>query len=378
MFGSILGLILFVVFVIVIVIQLIYYWKYFVRVAFYKPLQHTSTQTNPVSIIICVRDESQNLIENLPLLLKQHYPYTHELVIINDNSLDNSQDIIEQYRKEYKHINVVHLTEEAKFMQGKKFPLSMGIKIAKHELLLLTDADCTPATDEWINSMQQCFKPGKEIVIGYGPYKKQKGLLNKIIRFETFHTALQYLSYALAGNAYMGVGRNLAYVKSLFTEHKGFAKHATVISGDDDLFVNTAATATNVAVNMDPKSFVYSNPKTTWKDWFTQKRRHMGTAKYYKPVHKMLLGVYSASQILLYPLFIATLILLWQQWPTFITVLSVFLIRYITLIIIWFNAMQKLQENDLKKWFWFFDIWMLFYFIRFAPAAFKKNTTQWK
>ncbi len=378
MLANPLNLIVFIFLAIIIIIQLGYYWYFFAKVAFYKQPTLSNTQTHPVSIIICLRDEAQNLIQNLPVILKQKYPFTHELILINDNSLDNSQEIIEQFKNEFKHINVINLTEEAKYMKGKKFPLSMGIKVAKYELLLLTDADCTPATENWLSSMQQCFSNEKEIVLGYGPYKKMPGMLNKIIRFETFHTALQYLSYALAGKAYMGVGRNLAYIKTLFTQQKGFAKHATIVSGDDDLFVNEASTPNNVAVNLDPNSFVYSNPKTTWAAWRLQKTRHMGTAKYYKPLHKLLLGIYSASQILLYPLFVTAFILLWQHWPLFIIAVSLFLVRYISLIIVWFKAMQLLKENDLKKWFWFFDIWMLFYFIRFAPSAFKKNTQQWK
>ena len=98
---------------------------------------------------------------------------------------------------------------------GKKFPLSIGIKEAKHEIVLLTDADCVPASEHWMFKMQDAFSNGVEVALGYGAYTKMPGLLNKIIRFETFHSALQYLSYALAGSTYMGVGRNLSYKKDL-------------------------------------------------------------------------------------------------------------------------------------------------------------------
>jgi glycosyltransferase involved in cell wall biosynthesis len=355
-----------------IAIQLFYFWYFFVRLTFYKTKETKNFQTHPVSLIICARDESPNLQNNLPAILAQQYPYTHELVVVNDSSYDDTQFVLEQFQKIYKHINIVQLTDKAKFVQGKKFPLSVGIKTSKYEVLLLTDADCTPASENWLSSMQSIFKDKIEIVLGYGPYKKRKGFLNKLIRFETFHTALQYLTYAMSGNAYMGVGRNLAYKKSLFYANKGFASHNNIPSGDDDLFVNKASNKYNTAINIDPESFTYSKPKTTWSEWRSQKVRHFSTSKHYKSVHKFLLGLYSFSQLLVYPSFIAALLLF--NW---IYVIPVFGIRLISLMIVWFGGMNKLQEKDLKPWFLIFDLWLFFYLLIFTPAIFKKTKNQW-
>src|SRR6185436_19414615 len=131
--------------------------------------------------------------------------------------------------------------------------------------------------------VQNCYKDNVEIVLGYGAYHKTKGLLNKLIRFETFHTALQYLSYALAGVPYMGVGRNLSYKKDLFLRNKGFASINHVPSGDDDLFINKVATKKNTKVLIDRDAITRSIPKTTWGAWLRQKARHYTTARYYKP-----------------------------------------------------------------------------------------------
>jgi glycosyltransferase involved in cell wall biosynthesis len=373
MFQNQWSLLFFILFCVVVVVQLFYYWYFFARLAFYKHSESESYQANPVSLIICARDEAHNLLKNLPGILAQQYPYTHELVVINDNSYDDSQYVLEQFQKTYKHINIIHLTEKAKFVQGKKFPLSVGIKASKYEVLLLTDADCTPATENWLSIMQSSFKDDKEIVLGYGAYKKKKGLLNKVIRFETFHTALQYLSYALAGIPYMGVGRNLAYKKSLFNAHKGFTSHNTIPSGDDDLFVNEAAHKSNIVVQINPDSFTYSKPKSTWSDWRKQKRRHFSTSKYYKPLHKFLLGLYTLSQFLFYPSLAAAI--LFFDWR-FVTAVAA--LRFISLMIVWFGAMNKLMEKDLKNWFLFFDIWLFFYFIKFAPSLLKKTKPDWK
>jgi hypothetical protein len=122
---------------------------------------------------------------------------------------------------------------------------------------------------------------------------KGPGALNKIIRFDTFHTALQYLSYALAGQPYMGVGRNLSYKKAVFLRNKGFSAINHVPGGDDDLFINKVATKENTAIVIDKDTFTLSDPKKNFGEWFRQKARHYTTAKYYKPRHKFLLGLYS-------------------------------------------------------------------------------------
>jgi glycosyltransferase involved in cell wall biosynthesis len=363
---------LFVGFCLVTVIQLFYYWFFFSRLAFYRAHEKTVTQTHPVSIVLCARDESRNLVANLPGILAQEYPYTHELVIVNDNSYDDSKFVLEQFQKEYKHMNVVTLTDRARFVQGKKFPLSVGIKASRYEVLLLTDADCVPASPHWIELMQQGFEEGTEVVLGYGPYKKRKGLLNKIIRFETFHTALQYLSYALAGKPYMGVGRNLCYRKELFYRHKGFSSHNTIPGGDDDLFINQSAHRHNTRIVINPDAFTYSRPKKTWSAWYKQKTRHYSTGRFYKAGHRFWLGLYAAAQFLFYPLMAAALLFCNWMW-----VVPAAALRLVSLMIVWFGAMNRLREKDLKPWFLFFDLWMMFYFILFLPATWKKVKPDW-
>jgi hypothetical protein len=220
--------------------------------------------------------------------------------------------------------------------------------------------------------MQDAFNNGVEIALGYGPYQKLPGLLNKLIRFETFHTALQYLSYALAGKTYMGVGRNLAYRKNLFFQNKGFSAINNIPSGDDDLFINKVANGKNTAIVIDPDTFTLSKPKLTWKDWRRQKTRHYTTGKYYKTSHKFLLGLYTFSFFLFYPLLAASVIFF--DWRfSFIP----FGVRFFVQAIIWNKAMKKLEEDDLMPWFWLLDIWMFFYYLIFFPALWKKPRKGW-
>jgi glycosyltransferase involved in cell wall biosynthesis len=363
--------ILFYLFVTITIIQLLYYWTFFQKVAFYKKKVKEKSQQHPVSVIVCARDEAGNIAHNLPGVLVQTYPSTHEVIVVNDNSEDETKYLLEELRKTFKHLQCVNLDYEAKLIPGKKYPLSIGIKEAKYEVVLLTDADCMPATEFWLQKMQDGYAEGIEIVLGYGSYNKRPGLLNKLIRFETFHTALQYLSYALAGTPYMGVGRNLSYTKKLFFQNKGFSSLNHVTGGDDDLFINMVATKNNTAVVIDPEAITLSEPKKIWKDWIRQKTRHYTTGKFYKSKHRFLLGIYAITHFLFYPLFFSSLFFNWRF------AIVIFLVRFITQGLIFYKGMEKLNEKDLWPWWWLFDMWMFVYYIIFTPSLFKKPRKSW-
>jgi glycosyltransferase involved in cell wall biosynthesis len=366
-------LIVFVVFCVLLFIRLFYISFFFTRLAFYKATPKTSFRTNAVTVIVCARDEAANLAKNLPGVLVQEYNSTHEIIVVNDNSFDDTKYLLEGLKKDFKQLHIVELTQEAKMIPGKKFPLSIGIKTAKHEIVLLTDADCVPASEHWINSMQGAYDDETEIVLGYGAYHKKNGLLNKLIRWETFHSALQYMSYALAGNTYMGVGRNLSYKKAIFYRHKGFSAHNNIPGGDDDLFINMAATKSNVKINLDKDSFTLSEPAESFSQWKNQKFRHYSTSKYYKPMHKFLLGLYAVAQFLFYPIMIvATIFFSWQF------VLIPFTLFLILQAIVYAKTMKKLGEKDLFPFFILLDIWMFFYYIIFAVSLVKKPKPTWK
>ena len=362
----------FVIFCVISFIQLLYYWGFFSRLAFFREKPKVINQQHPVSVVICARDEAGNLARNLPGVLFQKYPSTHEILVVNHNSQDDTRYLLEEFRKTFKGLEIVNLEQEAKGIPGKKYPLSMGIREANHEVLLLTDADCVPASEHWLFKMQDAYEPGVDIVLGYGAYHKRPGLLNRLIRFETFHTAQQYLSYALAGMPYMGVGRNLSYKRELFLKNKGFSSINHLPGGDDDLFINKVATASNVKVVLDPEAFTLSEAEKTFGNWYRQKTRHYTTGKYYRPIFRFLLGLYTISQFLYYPLFLLSLsVYNWQL------TLAVFGLRFISQALINYRSMNKLGEKDLWAWWWLYDIWMFFYYCIFATALWKKPRQNW-
>ncbi len=341
--------ILFCLFCFTALILLWYYIYYFARIAFYKEKQITLQHLEPVSIVICAKNEDHNLPEFLPLILNQDYP-NFEVVVVDDCSSDNTPDVLREMDKKYNHLKVITVKEDLKHHHGKKFAIMVGIKGATHQNLLFTDGDCKPEDNQWLKKMAQNFSKDTSIVLGYSKYEKLPGLLNKLIRFDTFHIALQYLSFAKAGSPYMGIGRNLAYKKSLFFEQKGFATHYHIESGDDDLFVNQAATKTNTIAELSPQSFTVSRVKKDWNGWVKQKRRHLTTWTEYKLSDKIRLGIYPFAQMFFWTTFLILFAMLFVNHfplPDSYLVIAIFFIKIIAQHTIYWLAMDKLKERDL-------------------------------
>ncbi len=328
----------------------------------------------PVSVIVSARNEAENLKKLVPALMQQFYPQ-YELIIVNDCSIDESKWVLEDLQVQYPLLKIVTVTESRNYKTGKKFAITMGIKAAKYDCLLFTDADCVPATENWISRMAIHFQDHeKQIVLGYSPYYKTGGFLNEIIRFETIKTAINYFSAALNGNAYMGVGRNLAYRKDLFFGNKGFASHMHVMSGDDDLFVNENATRYNTAIELHAGSFVYSAPKTSMVSWFRQKKRHMGAGKYYKSHHKRMLATDAFTGLFFYLLFFACLAF---KYSIFIAA-GLFLIRWLCQILVYNKLFKRLEGKDLRWFLPFYDLLYYLYVNVFGLIGMFAKTTKWK
>lgn len=250
-----------------------------------------------VSVVVCAHNEEKNLHELIPLLLDQDHP-DYEVIIVEDRSTDNSFDLLREQMKKDNRLRMVRIEYLPSHVNAKKHGLSLAIKVARKDVVLLTDADCRPQSRNWIRSMTGMMDERAQIVLGYSPYFREKGFLNSFIRFETLMTGIQYLSFALLKVPYMGVGRNLAYRRSLFMNNNGFRDLIGITGGDDDLFVNRHASSENTRVCISSDALVYSNPKTNWKSYFRQKLRHLSVGKYYKWKHKWILGIYVASFML--------------------------------------------------------------------------------
>ncbi len=358
-------LLIFVLLVLSLLAQLFYYLGVFSRLAFYKNISgNYADNLPPVSVIIAARNEYKNLEKNLKLVLEQDYP-SFEVIVINDCSWDDSQKLLEYYQEQYAHLKICTLIEQEKYPTGKKFALTIGIKAAQFQEMVFTDADCVPTSNQWLRLMQSKFTQGKDIVLGYSPYKKQSSFLNLFIRFESVFTAMAYFSAAILNRPFMGVGRNLAYTRELFFKHKGFAKHQHILSGDDDLHVNQTATANNVAIQLDPQSFMLSEPKKNFEEYRRQKARHNSTGKYYKMADQLFLGGYYFSHLLFYVSCIC-LLLFGFNWQI---VLGVFGLRFLVQTAILIGVLKRLKDIHLIWFVAVLDIVYLVYIFIFGTIG---------
>ena len=317
------------------------------------PKSEEKVENYPVSVIVCAKNEAENLKINIPLWLQQEYP-SFELILINDASTDDTQEVIEFFAQKDSRVHTVTIENNEAFWGNKKYALTLGIKRAINARMIFTDADCRPATRHWIQIMASHFSEEKQLVLGYGAYEKRTGFLNRIIRFETLMTAIQYFSYNKAQMTYMGVGRNLGYTAKLYYDNRGFMSHMQVNSGDDDLFVNEAATTTNTAICYDQSAFTYSLPKKTFKEWILQKRRHITTSKYYKQKHRFYLGVYYIFNLLFWGLSLTTLLVLDWKIP-----LGLITFRFLMQYIFVGSGAKLLREKNLIPLLPFYDLFLV-------------------
>ncbi|OYU85210.1 MAG: glycosyl transferase family 2 [Flavobacterium sp. BFFFF2] len=364
---------IFIVFCVVCAIQLYFFLGVFGAFSFGKSKEEPSKKL-PVSIIVCAKNESERVQKLVPILAKQEYGL-FELVLIDDASSDDTLDWFEHFERTYSNIRIVKVENNEAFWGNKKFALTLGIKAAKYDHLLFTDADCLPASPNWLALMSRHFTPQKTIILGYGAYSKIPGsFLNKLIRYETLLTATTYLGSAQLGRPYMGVGRNLAYHRSEFFKVRGFMDHMKIRSGDDDLFINQAATAQNTTVCYDPEAFTISDPKETFSDWMYQKRRHLTTASHYKFSDRSTLGLLAISQIA----FPVLAIILLAHLFLWIPVVAMIGVRYLSAWISMGFAAKKLKETDLMYLFPFWEWVLILCQIRIWSANLLSKPAQWK
>lgn len=328
---------------IVITLQLIMLGRYLA--AFWRRAPSGAGAAPPVSVIVCAHDEEANLRALVPLLLSQDYP-EFEVIIVEDRCNDHTYDYLLEATRLHPRLKMVRVQFLPEHITGKKYALTLGVKAATHDWVLLTDADCRPAGNQWIRSMASRMTQDKQIVLGYSPYLNFPGYLNSFIRFESLITGVQFMGSALLGKPYMGTGRNLAYRKSLFLDHKGFHGHLSVNGGDDDLFVNRHASRHNTTACVDEGSLMRSIPKENWRSFLHQKLRHLSVGRHYRLRDRMLIGIFMITWMLSWLLVIPVMVHPAAAW-SFLWV--GFLVREIMLVLLVHRASRTLGD-PFESW----------------------------
>jgi glycosyltransferase involved in cell wall biosynthesis len=358
-----------------IIVQLVYPFAYYLKLIKHPKQVLLEQNWQAVSIIVCARSEFQNLQTLIPALLALDYP-EFEVIIVDDASWDGSTRYLEELQKTEPRLKAVFITEDMKKQYvGKKLALSLGLKAAKNEIILLCDADCLPASNQWIKYMVQAYhtNPNIEIVLGYSPFNKSPNFINLVARMENTYTGLSYFSYALNGDPYMGVGRNLSYKRALFFKNKGFASHLHIAPGDDDLFINEVANNSNTAICCHPDAFVMTNAKLSFGEWFQQKKRHNFAGKYYKKSHQLKLGFFAFSHAMLWFALFSNLIFL----NSFGWALSMLGLYWLIKWPLMFYGFKKLKQTGLVVWLPIFDFLYLIYNVGFGFITLFGKQRKW-
>ncbi|MCH6197998.1 glycosyltransferase [Aquiflexum sp. LQ15W] len=374
--------ILWIVFFVSLAIQLFYLLILFGRFAFFykKKTEMSSSEKEPVTVVIAAHNERTNLKKIIPLLFQQDYP-NFDIMVINDRSYDGTKKVLEQLMAIYPRLRTVTVTYTPSHVTSKKYALTLGIKVAKNDVLLLTDADCRPKTDKWIELMTAPVRvKGKDFALGFSQYESKNGFLNKWIQLETIWTAIQYFSFAIWKSPFMGVGRNLCYRRSFFMSKKAFKGLWHIECGDDDLFVNLHADSSNVAVVVDPDSMTYSVPKSTWEEYFIQKKRHFHAGKYYSTSNKQKVGWYAFSHFLYWVTSLALLIfsVFHQNWEQILVIMGIMVVRSILVTSIFRASRKKLEGNIKVFWSLIFDVMYIGYFWILGSLGYLSKKVKWK
>ena len=352
-------------------IQIVYYLS-FLSFSFHQS-KLQKQEILPISVVVCAKNEADNLSQLIPLLLTQNHP-KFELVLINDASSDHTFDVMEEFQEKDQRIRIVNVENNEAFWGNKKYALTLGIKATKYNHLLFTDADCIPASNDWISKMTAHYSDKKSIILGYGKYNRKKfSLVNSLVRYETLLAAMQYFSYAKLGSPYMAVGRNLAYTKDEFFKVKGFINHMQIKSGDDDLFVQDAANKQNTTISIDPGSFTISEAPKSFQQWFRQKRRHISTASYYKFQHKFFLGLFFITKLFFW-LLLPFAIYFYSELLLLIMAGSFIVINFISVGF----AAKKLEETSILYWLPFLEVFLVLFQITIFIANSISKPTHWK
>lgn len=351
-------------------VQLIYFWGIFSRLAFYRE-KNKNEAINPVSVVITANNQYVDLKDHLPAFLSQDYPH-FEVVVVIDNSNDGSDELLGDLSREYSNLKIVELHQKLNWFSGRKFPLSLGIKSATHNLILLSDPTCLPENPNWIREMLAAYSPEKEIVIGYSTYKTSSSI-NKWLRFTAFYDALLYVSMAISGSPFKGIGKNLSYSRNLFYKHKGFSSHYVISAGDDELFVNKTANKSNVAVQVNAQSRILQIQKISFGKWLLSEKSRLKIRRYFKFRDRVLIGSFSFSSLGFYALFISLLIL---RAPLIVTG-SIFALRFISQMLIFGFVQKKLSEKKLLLFSPLFEIFLIVIDFFIWISLFFKRKNKW-
>ena len=245
-----------------------------------KDNQHKNINTPPVSVIIAVRNGEKNIKRLLNALKNQTYNGKMEFIIVDDESIDKTFEIIYEFVQvdpRFKYFSSKNGDPKLAF---KKRALDIGIKNAQYELLLFTDIDCI-IQDLWVKSMILNFTDETDYLIGYSEAIDVTTSVSKFQKTDFFMLLSAARGMVNNNSAWACSGQNQGYRKNLYNSVGGFNKIAEQLQGDDSLFLLLCRKDKNINVTFatSPGSFVISRSELTWRLFLKQRIRWAGDSK---------------------------------------------------------------------------------------------------
>ena len=345
-----------IVFGVITLIQLVYYYVIYGRFAFHRKKSALGFRDIPVSVVIVVRDDAALAVQNLPQLLEQQYSF-YEIVIVNDRSRDeNSLQAIREYKDRYPNIKLVDLSTAVSTSRGKKMAISMGVKCATYDHILLTAPNCKPNSRQWLSKMAQNFQFQQKIVLGYNTYEKKKGIYSHFLLYDNLIGAVQYFAHALMHSTYRGDLNNLAFVRPLFYKQNGFIAYNHLLYGEEDIFVHRASTPNNVAVEYDPDAATLQQHTPSYGYWRLHKVSLFFTRKYNSMKNRLLLSGYELTNLLFYVLLALSIVAALHQPIALYITIGIAVLRIASLYVVMGISAARLQEKQNIPSLLFYDL----------------------
>lgn len=305
------------------------------------------------SVVIYSNDEASNLARLLPQVLGQDYNGQFEVIVVNDGSAESTSDVVSELQMIYPNLYLTYTPDRSRNLSRKKLALTLGIKAARYEVVVLLNANSRVNSNRWLSLITRNFTPGIDVVIGYATpaIESDKFMGRRRRAFDRVAEAVTYLSAAIGNSPFRGFGYNLAYRRESFFNNKGFSRSLNLHYGDDDVFINEITNPRNTAVELADDSIVecqFYHPVDSHNEL---KRRYNYTAKYLRKGPRLFFGFCSLTAwIWLIASIAAILSALPHLINTAITAaitLLIALVLWIPLIATWRKAMKALKSRSL-------------------------------
>lgn len=324
-----------------------------------------------VSILVYAHNQGELLLRNLPTLLEQDYP-NFEVTVMDDASLDDSIDILSMMCSRYEHLNYSRITEQVRGMSHRKLAVLLATKGSHHEIIVMTQAQCLPASKKWLQQLVRHFaNPNTEVVIGPVAYERRSSFLSRFCQFDLFQRLVTLFDISLAIRPYAGWGQNMAFRKSTFYANRsqGFQRHLHIQPGEDDLFVADVVRSNNVVMECQPESLVTDHSTPLFVNWSLDRLNRGFTSRMYSPIPAIIktldaltryLTVLPAFALIAYTLFYVFKVEAPHvtAWTLFGVTLALLLIRLGLIIFTYAAPAKSLKLRPFIMWPIFCDLYM--------------------